>query len=109
MKILGITRTVASLEAAKQFYEEILGFEPEALYEPTQWQSYKAQPGVFYAVGQEGLSTNEVAFGVPDVEAFYDQIRDRVEVVEGLQRTPWGTYRFVIRDPDGNLLAIGQE
>jgi hypothetical protein len=29
--------------------------------------------------------------------------------VEPLGMTPWGSYKFVVRDPDGHLLAFVQE
>ncbi len=109
MDLSGITRTVASLEKSKQFYEEILGFEPDAYYAPTRWQSYKCQEGVFFAVGESPGSTDEISLVVADVEALWAQVKDKVEVVNPLEKTPWGTYRFVIKDPDGHLLAFGQK
>ena len=109
MKLLGITRIVTSLDRSKQFYKEVLGFEPEAFYEPTRWQSYKCQKGVFFTVGEAPGSTNEISFATQDVEALWIRVKDNVEVVNPLEKTPWGTYRFVIKDPDGNLLAFGQE
>ena len=109
MELLGITRTVTSLDKSKQFYEEVLGFEPDAFYEPTRWQSFKCQEGVFFAVGEAPGSTNEISFVVADVEALWMRIKDKVEVVHPLEKTPWGTYRFVIKDPDGHLLSFGQK
>jgi catechol 2,3-dioxygenase-like lactoylglutathione lyase family enzyme len=109
MKILGITQTVASLEKSKQFYEDILGFKEEAFYQPTRWLSFQCQEGVFYAVGEAAAgSTDEIAFAVSEIEAFWEKVKDRVDVVNPLEKTPWGTYRFVIRDPDGHLLAFGE-
>ena len=64
MKLIGITRTVANLASSKQFYEEVLGFEQDAFFEQTNWQSYKCQDGVFFAVGEKPGSTDEIAFGV---------------------------------------------
>src|SRR5512133_724797 len=109
MKLAGITRTVASLEKSRQFYEETLGFERDAFYAPTQWQSYKCQDSTYFAVGEGPGSTNQISFTLADVEALWERIKDKVEVINPLEQTPWGTYRFVIRDPDGNLLAFGQE
>ena len=109
MELLGITHTVTSLDKSKQFYEEVLGFGPDAFYEPTRWQSYKCQQGVFFAVGEAPGSTNEISFVVADVEALWMLIKDKVEVVHPLEKTPWGTYRFVIKDPDGHLLSFGQK
>ncbi len=109
MQLRGITRTVKNLEASKKFYEEKLGFEPDAFYEPTKWQSYKCQEGIFFAVGEEPGSTNEISFAVEDIQAYWMWVKDKVEVVHPLERTPWGTYRFVIKDPDDHLLAFGEK
>ena len=109
MELLGITRIVASLEKSKSFYEDVLGFEPGAFYEPTRWQSYKCQDNVFFAIGEPPGSTNEIAFVVADVEALWERVKDKAEIIQPLEKTPWGTYRFVLRDPDGHLLAFGQK
>lgn len=106
MKFSGITRIVMNVEKSRKFYEEILGFEPDAFYEPTHWQSYKVQKDVFFAIGEAPGSTNEICFLVDDIEHFWEAVRENVEVVNPLEKTPWGTYRFVIKDPDGNLLAF---
>jgi catechol 2,3-dioxygenase-like lactoylglutathione lyase family enzyme len=109
MELQGITRIDSSLERSKQFYEDVLGFEPGVFYEPTRWQSYKCQDTVFFAVGEEPGSTDEVSFAVPDVEALWERVKDKADVASPLEKTPWGTYRFVIRDPDGHLLAFSQK
>jgi len=109
MELSGLTHTVANLDIAKHFYEEILGFEPDGFYAPTHWQSYKCQKGVFFAIGEAPGSTNETSFTVENIEAFWLQIKDKVDVVNPLEKTPWGTYRFVIKDHDGHLLAFSQK
>jgi catechol 2,3-dioxygenase-like lactoylglutathione lyase family enzyme len=109
MELQGITRTVSSLERSKQFYEDVLGFEPSLSYEPTHWQAYRCQGTVFFAVGEEPGSTDEVSLAVPDVEALWERVKDKADVVAPLEKTPWGTYRFVIRDPDDHLLAFAQK
>ena len=108
MELQGITRTVSLLEKSKTFYEQVLGLEPAAFYAPTRWQSYRCQGNVFFAVGEEPGSTNEIAFAVPDVKALWERVKDQVDTVSPLETTPWGTFRFVIRDPDGHLLAFSQ-
>jgi uncharacterized glyoxalase superfamily protein PhnB len=108
MKLYGVTHTVANLEKARRFYEEVLGFEPGESFAPTRWQSYKCQEGVFFAIGEAPGSTEETSLKVEDIEAYWAQIKDKVEVVNPLEKTPWGTYRFVIKDPDGHLLAFSQ-
>ncbi len=106
----GITQIVADVAKSKHFYEEVLGFEPGGYYAPTRWQPYPCQGNVYFAVGEEKSgSTEQVSFLVPDVEVFWEKVKNVVDVVEPLVHTPWGTYRFVIRDPDGHLLAFGQK
>jgi len=109
MELAGITRTVGDLENSRRFYEEVLGFERESFYATTHWQSYKIQEGLFFAIGEEPGSTNEVSFAVSNVEALWLRVKDKVDVVDPLEKTAWGTYRFVIKDPDGNLLTFGQK
>jgi catechol 2,3-dioxygenase-like lactoylglutathione lyase family enzyme len=109
MELLGITRTVVSLERSRRFDEEVLGFEAGVAYAPTRWQAYQCQDQVFFAVGEAPGSTDEMAFAAPDVEALWERVKDKAEVVHPLEKTPWGTYRFVIKDPDGHLLAFGQK
>jgi catechol 2,3-dioxygenase-like lactoylglutathione lyase family enzyme len=109
MEFLGITHTVKHLETARMFYEDVLGFEPGPFYEPTNWQSYKCQEGVFFAIGLPPGSTDETSFVVEDIESLWLRVKDEVDVVHSLEKTPWGTYRFVIKDPDGHLLAFDQK
>jgi catechol 2,3-dioxygenase-like lactoylglutathione lyase family enzyme len=109
MEILGITQTVKDIEKAKRFYEDILGFEPGPFYKPTNWQPYKFQEDVFFAIGLPPGSTDEISIIVDDIESFWMRVKEKVEVVHPLEKSPWGTYRFVIKDPDGHLLAFGQK
>jgi predicted enzyme related to lactoylglutathione lyase len=107
-RLSGITRVVADLERARAFYEGLLGLEPGPAFALTRWQAYTMDDGSFLAVGEAPGSTNEVALAVPDVEALWERVKERAEVVEPLARTPWGTYRFVLRDPDGYQIAFSQ-
>ena len=109
MEFLGITYTVKDIDIAKKFYEDILGFDPGPFYEPTNWQPYKCQDGVFFAIGLPPGSTDETSFVVDDIGSLWLRVQDQVEVVNPLEKTSWGTYRFVIKDPDGHLLAFGQK
>jgi uncharacterized glyoxalase superfamily protein PhnB len=48
-------------------------------------------------------------FSVRDVDAWWETLRDRAEVVEPLFDTPYGTRKFTVRDPDGNELGFVRE
>jgi len=46
---------------------------------------------------------------VSDVEALHSACeRDNVTITSALTTHPWGTRDFVIRDPDGHQIAIGE-
>jgi predicted enzyme related to lactoylglutathione lyase len=106
MELKGVTRVVKNLETSRRFYEEVLGFKTDAYYEPTKWQSYKVQDGLFFAVGEAPGSIDVTTFAVSDIESLWEKVKDKAEVVSPLEKTPWGTYKFVIKDLDGNLLAF---
>jgi catechol 2,3-dioxygenase-like lactoylglutathione lyase family enzyme len=111
MELQVVTISVSSLARSKQFYEEILGFEPDIYYEPTRWQSYKREgKGGFGIAETPGLRRPETAdiinFTVSDVAALWQRVKDRVSVESALAVMPWGAYKFVIRDPDGFRLGF---
>jgi uncharacterized glyoxalase superfamily protein PhnB len=60
-------------------------------------------------LGEAPGTTNEISFAVADLETLWSHVKDKVEVVNQLEKTPWGTSRFVIQVPDRHLLAIGQK
>ena len=45
-----------------------------------------------------------IEFIVPDVDAEYERLRERVEVVTEPTTMPWGNRALLFRDPDGNLV-----
>ena len=47
-----------------------------------------------------------VNFDVEDVQALWDRVRGKVQVEAELSQTPWGSEKFVIRDPDGWRLGF---
>ena len=44
-----------------------------------------------------------------NVDAWWEKLRDRAEVVEPLFDTPYGTRKFTVKDPDGNELGFVRE
>ena len=47
-----------------------------------------------------------LAFGVDDVEGFYESLPEDVETVSEPQTSSTGTTILFVRDPDGNLIEI---
>jgi uncharacterized glyoxalase superfamily protein PhnB len=89
------------------FYEKVLGFMPDTYYEPTRWQPYKFEGRAYFAIIEvpgfrRSAASDVVNFDVPQIESLWNRVRDKVEVETELSETPWGSYRFIIRDPDGS-------
>ncbi|HPE54739.1 MAG TPA: VOC family protein [Mesotoga prima] len=106
MEIQVATISVSSLERARVFYEEILGFEPDIFYEQTNWQSYKLDGTAgFGIIETPGLKRNRnsdiLNFRITGVEELWNRIKDSVEIDTPLETTPYGILKFVVRDPDG--------
>ncbi|MEO8316031.1 MAG: VOC family protein [Pseudomonadota bacterium] len=59
-------------------------------------------------LGDKPVFTGTLYFNTPGVAAFYDRIREKVEMVWPLQKMEYGTTEFGIRDPDGYVLAFAQ-
>jgi catechol 2,3-dioxygenase-like lactoylglutathione lyase family enzyme len=111
MQVAGVTVSVSDLSRSKEFYEEVLGFVPDAYYEPTRWQPYKFEGRAYFAIIevpglQRTAASDIVNFDVAQVESLWNRVRDKVTVEEELGETPWGSCKFIIRDPDGCRLGF---
>jgi len=111
MQVQGVTVSVSDLSRSKVFYEEVLGFIPDAYYEPTRWQPYKFDGRAYFAIievpgFQRNAASDIINLDVPEIEPLWNRVRDKVEVEAELSETPWGSYRFIIRDPDGCRLGF---
>ena len=111
MKIQAVTICVSDFNKSKQFYEDVLGFQPDMYYEETKWQSYKCEEMAFFAISEtEDLrrrnSPDIINFVVHDVNQFWEAIKTKVKAEMEPTETPWGTYKIVIFDPDGYRLGF---
>ncbi len=106
----GVTIGVSDLAASKDFYENVLGFEPGEYYEPTKWQPYSFGDQYFAIRGVDTMRPHDdydiTNFELDDVESLWDRVKDSAEVAEPLAPTPYGTYKFVVKDPDGYRLGF---
>jgi predicted enzyme related to lactoylglutathione lyase len=110
MNIQTVTITVSNIKKSKHFYEEILGFVPGEYYSPTNWQPYMFNDQIFGIRELHGYvrvqSYDITNFELDDVDNFWSKVQAKVKIIEKLAHTPWGSYRFVIEDPDGYRLAF---
>ena len=109
MRVQAVTISVSNFDVSKQFYEEILGFEPDSVYE--RWQSYKCQEFAFFAIIEKldlvrPQTLDIINFVIPDVNAFWTKIKDKVQVETPPTRMPWGSYKIVVLDPDGYRIGF---
>lgn len=47
-----------------------------------------------------------IEFMVDDVDAVFDRVRARVEIVHEPKMMPWGNRAAMIRDPEGTIVAL---
>jgi len=110
MNIQTVTITVSDMKRAKAFYEDILGFKPDEFYEPTSWQPYRFNNQLFGIREKRGFvrpdSFDIANFETDNVEELWASVENKAKVVEELAPTPWGSYRFVVQDPDGYNVAF---
>jgi predicted enzyme related to lactoylglutathione lyase len=110
MDIQTVTITVSNLKRSKDFYEGLLGFIPGTYYGPTKWQSYNFNNQLFGIREKQGFSRIDsydiTNFELDNVKELWAKVQTKTKVVEKLARTPWGSYRFVIEDPDRYQLAF---
>ena len=110
MRIQGITVEVGDLSVSKDFYENVLGFQPGEYYEPTKWQPYSFADQYFAIREIESKTPRDdfdiTNFELDDVEGLWARVKGSAEVAEPLASTPYGTYKFVVKDPDGYRLGF---
>jgi len=104
---------VRDVPASMAFYAETLGFDVHA---------EMGEPVDFALLGRDAVTLSLVKAARPavadfaccyvfvdDVEAvFRDCQRAGAAIVQPVTRHPWGTRDFVLRDPDGHRIAVGQ-
>ena len=110
---------VDDLDRATAFYRDVLGF------------SFGEPWGGFYAIGvRDGFAVHlkcapktpedranrqqndhlDAYADVAGISALYDACQAKgVTVLKPLDRTSWGTLDFYIEDPDGYILAFGEQ
>jgi catechol 2,3-dioxygenase-like lactoylglutathione lyase family enzyme len=109
-RLLHVRANVRNLEKAIQWYGEVLGFELDSVWPPGApvYADFHLQEGAVFAiaVAETVPSGARFNFAVQDVDALWEQLKDKVTVVEPLFDTPYGTRKFTLRDPDGNELGF---
>lgn len=110
MNIQTVTITVSDLGKSKDFYGDLLGFEFGDDWPETKWQSFRCGNQLLAIREKEGYKRGEsfdiTNFDIDDAQSLWKKVKDKAEIVEALGSAPWGSYRFVIKDPDGYWVAF---
>ena len=109
-RLLHVRANVRNLQQAIEWYAKTLGFEVQNHWPPDDpdYADFVSQEGAMFAVMEtEPVPTGaRFNFYVEDVDALWESLKDRVDVVEPLFDTAYGTRKFTIRDLDGNELGF---
>lgn len=99
---------VADLRRAVEWYTAVLGFEVESVWpqDAPNYAHFKAEGGATFAVMEADGRGGRFNFTVDDPDALWEQLRDRVTVIEPLFDMAYGTRKFTVADPDGNELGF---
>lgn len=102
---------VKDLFRSIEWYENVLGFKTDGKPYPADNPVYigfeRDEGATFSIMVDTGVpSHGRFNFDVFHVDEFWEKIKDKVEVVEPLFDTPYGTRKFTIKDPDGNELGF---
>ena len=62
------------------------------------WKEGSAEPGA--------NRTAYIEFQVEDIDADYERLKDKVQLVHELKTMPWGNKTFQFRDPEGTAVSL---
>ena len=117
MKFASTRLIAADIKALVPFYEMVTGQSAEWLapvfaeiVTPSATLAIgSAETVALFKEGSAEPSANRTAileFMVDDVDAAYDRLKDKVEVVHEPKLLPWGNRSAQFRDPEGTLVAL---
>lgn len=110
-KLCFVTLSVNRLAEAERFYVDVLGFHVTRRYEATRWISLSVDEigggfGLIESDSGRPPPDSTVDFFVTGLDGYWQGIKEKVEILSPPIRTPWGSYKAVIRDPFGNRLGF---
>ena len=108
-RLAHVRANVKNLQKSIEWYENVIGFAAEAPYpaENPVYVSFEFEEGACFSIMvDEKPSLGRYNFNVDDVDVLWEKLKDKVEIVEPLFDTPYGTRKFTIKDLDGNELGF---
>ncbi len=112
-RLLHVRANVSDLNRAIEWYERVLGFKVTGTWPPEKpnYAHFDSEDGATFSIMEDPRvpSNGRFNFRVEDADALWESLKDKVEIVEELFDTPYGTRKFTIRDLDGNELGFVQD
>jgi uncharacterized glyoxalase superfamily protein PhnB len=96
---------VADVERAQQYYRDTLGFEIGWLYEGKEIGAVsQAGVAIFFRKKQPPFEPAVHWVFCEDIDASYQQLQSSgANIVDPLEKKPWGLRQFTVQDLDGNI------
>jgi lactoylglutathione lyase len=110
---IAATISVSNVEQAFDFYKNVFGLECTFTNgQPVGFAILKRDDAELHLTlkpGHRGTDRNVAHLMVSDANALYEKCESlKVRIVKGLKTHDFGLRAFVIADPDGNRIDIGQ-
>ena len=96
---------VADVQRAQQYYKDTLGFEIGWLY-PGNEIGAVSRGNVVIFLRKRNAPFEPVIHWVfaEDIDALYEELKKSgADIVDPLEKKPWGLRQFTIKDLDGNI------
>jgi uncharacterized glyoxalase superfamily protein PhnB len=99
---------VADVERAQQHYRDVLGFEVNWLYPDKSIGAVSRNDfAIFFRKRTSPFEPAVHWIFAPDLDAAYHELRSSgANIVEPLEKKPWGLRQFTVEDLDGNRFYI---
>ena len=108
-----VSLQVSDLDASRQFYTDVLGFQP-ATPSPPDACVFATQRGALFAIRKPLVdlqATSRLGWGVGlwfevrELTALLARLEGKAVLIRGIQATPFGN-TAIISDPDGYWLTL---
>ena len=96
---------VADVERAQQHYRDTLGFEVAWLYEDKEiGAANRGNVAIFFRKRKPPFEPAVHWVFAEDIDATYEELKaSNANIVDPLEKKPWGLRQFTVKDLDGNL------
>src|SRR5215467_10306136 len=99
---------VIDVERAQQHYRDVLGFEVNWLYPDKSIGAVSRNNfAIFFRKRTPPFEPAVHWMFAPDINATYEELKSSgANIVEQLEKKPWGLWQFTLEDLDGNRFYI---